>query len=1526
MAEAFDPFASGLATEVVAEPAFDPFASGQAVEAAPPAQQKEAEFDPFAAGRAEAITDTSMIDRLEGRLSPERQLPADSLQRIEAARIKAIEDAPEPTLLVRLKENIKSGWSNSTIGSLLESLGEPIANEPLELRRQRFRMDQVVREKARRAGQLGDVMSDPSVVEYTDKMLDSEIEKHGKKLAADVEKFAPVTEANIKQREKALTETAQRIGSYQGLPDYQGPVEGLASLTGQILGSVADPANLIGGPEVRLARNATRLGRVANQFVSQGVGGALGNLAVEPVSQANRIRTGELDQFSPADAAKGAALGFVAGGTLGAIPAAVSKKPSIVTQMDGATKGTPAEANAQANSIAMQPVGEVQTPPTTSDINGGGSGATLPPKVPEAPTGMSHAQVAKMTSDEFMAHYQQPQNSITNDAVEIGKAMTDNKEIEGILEQRNKLRKESEDLINAEKYDEAAAIGYKAQFFNEIYETATKTGGFVDGGVDLSAPAVVADFDKAWNQSGKEAGSENQIVFSGGRVFKRNYNEKLGEVLPNHRTIEAFRENLTLHNSIFPETEVKFEGMSKTKDGEAPIVSQAEVKGTEPTKAEIDAFMAAKGFEPYSKTAYINKELGVRVGDLKGDNVIKAADGTIHVIDPVIKKIEPEPSVSPREYLDEQLAANEITAEEHAARLAELGDTPAAKPITVAATKTPDLVLPQELSRSNPRYKTSEVRFEDPLDKALYIIASDAKRSARDADFLKLVMDHTGIDEAAAREAGRKVRDKIRVLSTNSKEGKTLNLKRAAAQKQSAPAPVKAAAQPAPAPAAPAPAPAAPVAQAGGGAGGVPPGQVPAPNPAFNNPIPNYGWTPFISKTSVGAWLKQKIGTIEGNIRKALPEAFGALRERGFKINELKFDWHNMSKGYGEIRKLLKPEAFTELDRLLQSGLHDDAAAFIRGSKYEPEITQYIADFKKTLDALRRAEINSGRQVGLLDNYWIRHVADYEGLRKALGRDPSNAVERAIKAAETQKKRGLTAEEERQVINDLISTSFSGQGKPGFLNPRTIGEIQKDWFKFYEPSDVAIEQRINRVATDVVDRAYFGKFEPAGLAHAQSGNVGAIEGSFGEIIQRALDNKTLSPEASREVVRNLQDFLRSESGFNEVQNKLAMYIRKGQTYGYLSDLSSAIPQFGDFFLTAWRNGFLDAEKGFNPFRERKVTLDDIKLHQGTPDTVIYSKRNREGFVGSVFRKAVQTSIGLADGFNKKGTLNASFKEAARDMNNVNSDTYKRLDSKWSERFPNRWPDIKRDLQSPAFARGQLNPNTQFFLYSELADIQPISGESFAQGYHQAGPMGKIAYGLRSFAIKQLDVMRESGYEKMRSKDPAVRAEGRKNLVTYALVVGIGQQFLSSYMRDVLFDRETNASEYGVSGLMSLVGLNRYFIYRSGDVGAGTAALEMLVPGVGIANDIGQSAGVALKGITGQRNKTTGMRTIPDVGTAVSKMNIVKYVPFIGRGLDRLFGPANAREAKKREEEAKGKPQKSTIQQIEERLIPPDVAR
>lgn len=74
-----------------------------------------------------------------------------------------------------------------------------------------------------------------------------------------------------------------------------------------------------------------------------------------------------------------------------------------------------------------------------------------------------------------------------------------------------------------------------------------------------------------------------------------------------------------------------------------------------------------------------------------------------------------------------------------------------------------DATLPQGLNKAAPRYGRNVVGFESDLDRALYIIADGAKRSAADQKYLDWVKTATGInDEGTLRALGAQVRDVVK--------------------------------------------------------------------------------------------------------------------------------------------------------------------------------------------------------------------------------------------------------------------------------------------------------------------------------------------------------------------------------------------------------------------------------------------------------------------------------------------------------------------------------------------------------------------------------------------------------------------------------------------------------------------------------------------------------------------------------------------------------------------------------------------
>lgn len=289
---------------------------------------------------------------------------------------------------------------------------------------------------------------------------------------------------------------------------------------------------------------------------------------------------------------------------------------------------------------------EGREPPPPPEEPGGAPAEKTPTK-PTAPAGSISDEVHGLNGQQLTDKYQKRvkgEQGLTEDALSLGDATKTPEGITQLAERRDAARAQYE---AAKKSDaspqERMGLALKEQFFSEAHQQATKSRTFVtkpETPVGTNDLLKDENFDKEWTAQGARAGSENQVVMKDGRVYKRNYSSKLGQATPMHGSIEKFRDHIALRQEIFPESDVKIEGMSQTSDGPAPVTSEKQVSGKAPSTKELREFMAKKGFEPAGGNNFINREAGIRVNDLSDTNVVKAEDGHIYVTDPVIERIK----------------------------------------------------------------------------------------------------------------------------------------------------------------------------------------------------------------------------------------------------------------------------------------------------------------------------------------------------------------------------------------------------------------------------------------------------------------------------------------------------------------------------------------------------------------------------------------------------------------------------------------------------------------------------------------------------------------------------------------------------------------------------------------------------------------------------------------------------------------------------------------------------------------------
>ncbi len=149
------------------------------------------------------------------------------------------------------------------------------------------------------------------------------------------------------------------------------------------------------------------------------------------------------------------------------------------------------------------------------------------------------------------------------------------------------------------------------------------------------------------------------------------------------------------------------------------------------------------------KLGWLEKETP-SVSGKAGDEVSGVTDNVAKEMDSNIAEPTPTPKVeTPTQAVDEVVPIPSVTQE--------------LTPNVPSFLEGYDTSLPKELSKAAPRYGRNVVGFESDLDRALYIIADGAKRSAADQKYLDWVKSVTGIsDENLLRKLGAQVREVVK--------------------------------------------------------------------------------------------------------------------------------------------------------------------------------------------------------------------------------------------------------------------------------------------------------------------------------------------------------------------------------------------------------------------------------------------------------------------------------------------------------------------------------------------------------------------------------------------------------------------------------------------------------------------------------------------------------------------------------------------------------------------------------------------
>ena len=249
---------------------------------------------------------------------------------------------------------------------------------------------------------------------------------------------------------------------------------------------------------------------------------------------------------------------------------------------------------------------------------------------------------------------------------------------------------------------------------------------------------------------------------------------------------------------------------------------------------------------------------------------------------------------------------------------------------------------------------------------------------------------------------------------------------------------------------------------------------------------------------------------------------------------------------------------------------------------------------------------------------------------------------------------------------------------------------------------------------------------------------------------------------------------------------------------------------------------------------------------------------------------------------KENNLRGAFRQAQGQLRDKNSKAYKKFIEENKPFFENETDDLV-----DAIRRGDSqNENVRHYLFSRLTKTQPITLSEMPATYlNMKG--GRLAYSLKTFFVKQLDVLREDIVQKLAKRETF--KEGMQNAARFAILFGGGTAAVNM-TKDMILGRPVQVSDELMDVALQMVGVSRYAIYKAKSDGLVGGATAVLAPPMPIVNE-------AFKVIAAD-----------DKEDALKKQSkeLVRYIPVVGKDIYWRFGAGEEKLKKQRLDRLRGK--------------------
>jgi hypothetical protein len=580
------------------------------------------------------------------------------------------------------------------------------------------------------------------------------------------------------------------------------------------------------------------------------------------------------------------------------------------------------------------------------------------------------------------------------------------------------------------------------------------------------------------------------------------------------------------------------------------------------------------------------------------------------------------------------------------------------------------------------------------------------------------------------------------------------------------------------------------------------------------------------------------------------------------------------------------PVEFKSFQRALFNGNIDEAKT-IAGESTAKEMRELLPEIETVrgiLNDLYSGLANAGVKIEYRNDYFPRVVRDLDGLLAALGSRRKAEVELILDrhVAAKNKKLKKPVESWRDLDDDEISLVVSqylqrqrgtGRGGPAVAKQRKIEELDDVLDQYYYSAPESLQMYITRAVRETEKRKFFGSHA---INKEGTTIVDADASVASYIAQRAKEGM------DTDQLDTLNAMLKARFQLGEqASNAFISGVKNFQYATLLGQFDAALTQLGDLGSSIYLNGLINTLKAVAG--KRTVTVEDMGLINQVAAEM--SSINGTGnALEFIFKWSGFNGI---DRLGKETLMNAAL--------NKWSKVAKKNPEAAAKRFRTTHGDETAALIDD-LANDRMTDNVKLMLWNELSDVQPIS-LSEMPAYYLNSPDGRIFYALKTFTLKQLDLIRRDMFDKFRSGGPKEKIEATTNLLRYSLAMGLSGATVQQ-AKDFLTKGELDPESFPddvYETLASLLFWGKYSRERyleQGNIGSFVIEQVVSVP----AQDLADKAGRGVLGMIQEDEK--GEKAVA---------NAVKQIPIIGKASYYwLFGGAERRLEYEEKQKAKEK--------------------